>query len=632
MVKLSLTHPNLHAMPSLVAWTMVFQKGFKRKKKGVGRRQKKGHSFHRYQNDVAAMEQDVAHSEETDEAGVPAPVEPDPVNHHNLTLNAVAATPTTITAELTSDAISSSVPNKKRKDDTWADGYRVKRAVASRDTKIRKLQEQNHELQKQTNKAERGRKKAEQEKKAAVNQYHREKKISREMSLEREKDHNNELQILKQTHDDELSSAFALLALATQQQLVSEAARIESEQKLAAEQDKVAAASLSSEQNLASERAKSSKALATARANHKKKIDKDKRGQKAAMAHLEKSWKKKMDDALKELRSSHKEDEMKWTKKLEDKNTEMNDDRVKNQDRYVTNILTLFSINVDYRTHFSSVPNICHSINLMQERLDKKINLVLEEKQKRWRAVAREVEKRKAVELAMDEMEGYVAELQDQITAELKRTKDAQKDTKAAKSAKLKAEVLSSNRLSLLKNIRLQVHELKDQLADESKQRYALERLQTIQLQIKKERPIGRRGGASRWPVHVVLLICELLVNGTPPTVVRKNIQTTSAFFTGKETSEPPPSVNFIRGCRSVLQIINEALSALRLGTAETWHQLFTDGTSRRQIAFQNLVIALMENGKLDPVIVSSCMVVEDETSENQVKSITDMVRYIYYT
>ena len=232
----------------------------------------------------------------------------------------------------------------------------------------------------------------------------------------------------------------------------------------------------------------------------------------------------------------------------------------------------------------------------------------------------------------MDEMEGYVAELQDQITVELKRTKDAQKDTKAAKSAKLKAEVLSSNRLSLLKNIRLQVHELKDQLADESKQRYALERLQTIQLQIKKERPIGRRGGASRWPVHVVLLICELLVNGTPPTVVRKNIQTTSAFFTGQETSEPPPSVNFIRGCRSVLQIINEALSALRLGTAETWHQLFTDGTSRRQIAFQNLVIALMENGKLDPVIVLSCMVVEDETSENQVKSITDMVRYIYYT
>ena len=73
---------------------------------------------------------------------------------------------------------------------------------------------------------------------------------------------------------------------------------------------------------------------------------------------------------------------------------------------------------------------------------------------------------------------------------------------------------------------------------------------------------------------------------------------------------------------------MNETLAALRLGKAESWHQLFTDGTSRRQIAFQNLVIALMENGKLDPVIVSSCMVLDDETSENQVKSITDMVSY----
>ena len=34
-----------------------------------------------------------------------------------------------------------------------------------------------------------------------------------------------------------------------------------------------------------------------------------------------------------------------------------------------------------------------------------------------------------------------------------------------------------------------------------------------------------------------------------------------------------------------------------------------------------------MVDGKLDPVIVSSCMILEDETSENQVKSIVDMVR-----
>ena len=53
---------------------------------------------------------------------------------------------------------------------------------------------------------------------------------------------------------------------------------------------------------------------------------------------------------------------------------------------------------------------------------------------------------------------------------------------------------------------------------------------------------------------------------------------------------------------------------------------MFTDGTLRRQIAFQNMVIALMEDGILDPVIVSSCMVLKNETSEMQVKSILDTV------
>ena len=57
---------------------------------------------------------------------------------------------------------------------------------------------------------------------------------------------------------------------------------------------------------------------------------------------------------------------------------------------------------------------------------------------------------------------------------------------------------------------------------------------------------------------------------------------------------------------------------------------MFTDGTSRRQIAFQNMVIGLMEDGTLDPVIVSSCMVVKNETSEMLVKSILDTVSSIF--
>ena len=84
--------------------------------------------------------------------------------------------------------------------------------------------------------------------------------------------------------------------------------------------------------------------------------------------------------------------------------------------------------------------------------------------------------------------------------------------------------------------------------------------------------------------------------------------------------------VNFLRQCWVLLHNLNDTLSAFRLGNADSWHQVFTDGTTRRQIAFQNFVIALMEDGDLDTVIVSSCMYLENETSERCVQSIIETV------
>ena len=228
----------------------------------------------------------------------------------------------------------------------------------------------------------------------------------------------------------------------------------------------------------------------------------------------------------------------------------------------------------------------------------------------------------------MNDLYEWIDELHTNINLGKQAVKDARKDTKLAEKMKLKLETVASKRLSWLKELKSMLNAAKDMLADESHQQEALERMQTIKLEIKRERTVGRRGGTGRWPVHIVLLICELLVNGTPPSAVPANIQTMSAVMNGAESHEMP-SVTFVRQCRTVLQNMNKTLSALRLGNTKTWHQLFTDGTSRRQITFQNLVIALMEDGQLDPVIVSSCMILEDETSENQVKSIVDMVSAI---
>ena len=65
-----------------------------------------------------------------------------------------------------------------------------------------------------------------------------------------------------------------------------------------------------------------------------------------------------------------------------------------------------------------------------------------------------------------------------------------------------------------------------------------LERMNTIRREIKKEKTVGRKGGAKRWPVHVVMLICEMLVNGTPPSAVPANIQSLCAILNGAEAEE----------------------------------------------------------------------------------------------
>ena len=152
----------------------------------------------------------------------------------------------------------------------------------------------------------------------------------------------------------------------------------------------------------------------------------------------------------------------------------------------------------------------------------------------------------------------YLKEWLNDMADELKDTKRTAKD--AAKKAS-NSSLLASKRLGILKDLKHQVIELQDDLAEESHIRESLERMSTIRTQIKRERPVGRRGGSGKWPIHIVLLICELLVNGTPPSAVPANIQTMSAALLGSEVGELP-SVDYVRKCRVVVQNINEMLAA----------------------------------------------------------------------
>ena len=139
---------------------------------------------------------------------------------------------------------------------------------------------------------------------------------------------------------------------------------------------------------------------------------------------------------------------------------------------------------------------------------------------------------------------------------------------------------------------------------------------------------VGRRGGSQRWPLHVIMLVCELICDGVPPARVRATMQTTNAYFTGAESDELP-SVSTIRECRAVIQTLNDLLAAYKLAGQDKWHQLFTDGTTRRQISFQYLVIGFLTVSGFQLVIASSCICSEDETSEGQVDGIWNKIKKI---
>ena len=191
---------------------------------------------------------------------------------------------------------------------------------------------------------------------------------------------------------------------------------------------------------------------------------------------------------------------------------------------------------------------------------------------------------------------------------------DAKEDAKEAMRKASTSHTLASNHLRLLNELKVQVSDLKDNLVKESKMRDSLEKMKDIRLQIKRERKVGRKGGASQWPVHIVMLICELLTNGTPPSAVPANLQTMSAAMNGCEASKLP-CLDFVRRCRTVAQNLNTMLAIMRSGKANKWNQIFTDGTTRRQIAFQNLVIGIEEDTGFDSVIASSCIFVQNESA-----------------
>ena len=128
---------------------------------------------------------------------------------------------------------------------------------------------------------------------------------------------------------------------------------------------------------------------------------------------------------------------------------------------------------------------------------------------------------------------------------------------------------------------------------------------------LKREVKLGQRGGA-RWPLWVSKVCCELLVNGSPPSAIPSSIGTLTATLYGKEPKKLA-SLNFVRQCRVLVQIIGETFTAMMLAVCSNWAEIFFDSTTHQQVPFTAIVINLMGDGpdSINPIIVSSCIVME---------------------
>jgi DNA polymerase III alpha subunit (gram-positive type) len=239
------------------------------------------------------------------------------------------------------------------------------------------------------------------------------------------------------------------------------------------------------------------------------------------------------------------------------------------------------------------------------------------------------------------EMQNYIDELEEGYTAQSVELKSALKAKRSAIKSDRISKLLAASRLNKWHDIRNKNRQLHEELFAQSKITTAsikiIEKYESIMLSsaakkktMKKEwrnaEHARHNGGKRNWPVWVVQLICELLVNGTPPSAIPANILTMYETLYG-ETTKDLPSVSFVRSCRVVVEVIGETVTAIKLARAGSWKQLWTDATTRRQIPFTALIIGLMgDDDKIDPVVVSSCIFMEDEKSDTGAEGIITKV------
>ena len=261
---------------------------------------------------------------------------------------------------------------------------------------------------------------------------------------------------------------------------------------------------------------------------------------------------------------------------------------------------------------------------------------IVDEKHRRRNLIQEQIDKALTKEEQLKEYITLLEHINDDLCGEVAIAIQQQRQ---AQTQMRKSTNLADKRLDKLQSANEKMGIMKDELttvlkSNASQQivldeyKLMVEGFKSSKRNLQYEKRVGRRGSCKVWPLWVTEAICDLLVHGTPPSAIPSNIATLYAIFS-REEPEELPSVNYVRQCRVLIQIIGETITAMKLAACPDWSQIFFDATTRRQIPFSAVIISLMgdEPGSFDPIIVSSCVIMRDETSERQVEGVTDKVR-----
>ena len=392
-------------------------------------------------------------------------------------------------------------PKPKRKSNERADSnWRVQRGISSREAKIAKLENQIVDAE---SRAAKTIQRLEGKNETLTTNYHRavaEKKksvakknkaVEDKMAL---KHKNKQLEEDKKQLTLEKRDAIAEhMRDKKVSRVLIEQARAEAEaamEEAYAEADANAAKAIAAEEaRLLAERESAERLRAERQRlsdQHLRVLSREKGGYEAIIAHIQ---------------TLHGREKEQWQSKMDLKDELWLSERMRLLEEVVSSSTIMNHL-------FTPILYSCLFLRIYQQ--DNQKAKVHEEKKKRREAVAKEVSQRRQLQNDVDELYDWIDELGTELRETKRETKAALKAKDKAESRKAKANELASKRLTMMKELKVKLGEVQDELATESKRADALERMKTIRIQIKRERPVGRRGGSGRWPVHIVLLICEI--------------------------------------------------------------------------------------------------------------------------